>query len=172
MSHGGDLGTPSILWGCETMGGMAPPAQGEQGPPGRDREVTHEDKGDAETKEPFNAGLGVRVPGAVGLPSSQLHNKHHRHSEREAGGWQVCHLLLGTVTLSSSLCAQPQSACAEAEKKSSGSSPRSPSRSSAGHSGMESVSFVRVWDRGIAQDGNQPLFFTGQGAFPPLPEWV
>lgn len=85
----------------------------------------------------------------------------------------MCHLLLGTVTLSSSSpWAQPQSACAEAEKKSSGSSPRSPSRSSAGHSGIESVSSVCVWDHGIAQVGNQAVFFTGQGTFPPLPEWL
>lgn len=41
----------------------------------------------------INANLGVREGSErpEGLPCPQPHNKHQRHKEGEAGGWQVCH---------------------------------------------------------------------------------
>lgn len=142
---GWDLGTPQRC-GAVRPWGEWPLLPGEsRNPLGRDRGVTHEDTGDAVTKQPFNAGLGARgagVPGAVGIAlrlcpprvSPALSSTtNSTDTQRGAGGRQVRHLLLGTVTLTGSCQAQPQSACSEAEKNSSGSSPRSPSRSSMSH---------------------------------------
>lgn len=90
----------------------------------------------------FNAARGASVPRAVGTPlrpcpprvspdlSSTTNTTDTQREEQWVAGGGRC----GTCSW-----AQPQSTCAGAEKKSSGSSPRSPSRSSAGMGSMSCV---------------------------------